>query len=304
MTITILTGCALSMLATLPDQSVHACITSPPYFQQRNYLPDDHPHKPLEIGNEPTPEEYTAKLVKVFREVKRVLRSDGSLWLNIGDTRRAKQLLGIPWRAAFALQDDGWLLRCECIWHRPNGMPESVKDRPTDKDKESVFLLSKTPSYYFDQEAIKEPLAEGSDVAYRAKLRQGKQYAAKAPYRKNMPASFDLEARNRRSVWSIPTKPSGCEHVAPYPPELVEVCALASCPPGGTILDPFAGAFTTALVADRLGRHCIGIELNGDSVDEAKRRLARDAGMFADIVAASPLNPPGQTPCLPQSLPA
>lgn len=304
---TILTGCALSLLATLPDQSAHACVTSPPYFRQRDYLPGGHPDKPLEIGNEPTPEDYTARLVRVFREVKRVLRDDGSLWLNLGDTRRGSQLLGIPWRVAFALQDDGWLLRCECIWHRPNGMPESVKDRPTDTDKESVFLFSKTPAYYFDHRAIKEPLAEGSDVAYRQQLRRGKTYASKEPYRKNMPASFDLEAKNRRSVWSINTKPGGCGHVAPYPPELVEICVLASSPPLGVILDPFLGSATTALVAERLGRHCIGIELDAHAVDEARRRLAGDTELLDDRwrpAADFPLPPPKEALHSPPRTPA
>ena len=228
MTITILTGCCLSLLGTLPENHFHTCVTSPPYFQLRDY------EHPAQIGRETTPEQYISNLVCVFQKVRRTLRNDGTLWVNLGDAYRDKQLLGLPWRLALALQADGWLLRSECIWHKPNAMPSSVKDRPA-TSHEHIFLLSKQPAYYYDHESVKEPLAEGSDVAYRANLRKDKQYDAKAPYAKNMPASFDLTARTRRTVWSVNTVPFEGAHIAPYPADLIEPCILAGSPPAGHV---------------------------------------------------------------------
>jgi len=287
--------------------------------------------------------------------VRRTLRDDGTLWLNLGDSyynyrpgkgqalvkqtmakisqdlptecvRRAnkveglkkKDLIGIPWMVAFALHADGWYLRSDVIWSKPNPMPESVTDRPT-KSHEYIFLLSKSERYHYDYEAIREP-AEHSSIkrwmqnidaqegSYRANggaKTNGTMKAVSGPRRSDKQrghsrrhAGFndrwdamtkDEQAamgRNKRSVWTVATKPFSEAHFATYPPELIEPCILAGCPQGGTVLDPFFGAGTTGLVADRFGRHCIGIELNPEYIEIAKRRLIKDAGMFAQITAA------------------
>ena len=370
MTITILTGCCLSVLQTLPNQSIHTCVTSPPYFGLRNYDVDG------QIGLEPTPAEFVDVMVRVFREVRRVLRDDGTLWLNLGDSyatrgganqtpqcgdifqrrERGKQvisrskrlprgegrwgggnampsggvkpkdLIGVPWRVAFALQNDGWYLRSDIIWSKPNPMPESVTDRPT-KSHEYLFLLSKSERYNYDHEAVKEPMTAASverlsqDVDGQAgsaranggakangpmravgkppkgnakTFRGGGTYTKGRSFDNGSPASRDSHGnapnesglRNRRSVWEVPTVGFSEAHFATFPPKLIEPCILAGSPRGGTVLDPFFGAGTTGLVADRHGRHCIGIELNPEYVRIAERRLRKDAGMFADIVAA------------------
>ena len=291
-------------LAHLKENSVHCCVTSPPYFGLRDYGNE------VQIGLEKTPEAYVGELVNVFREVRRVLRDDGTLWLNLGDSYagsgkgrnadgshqeggkqgtntgtvigslvktlapdcKPKDLIGIPWRVAFALQADGWYLRQDIIWHKPNPMPESVRDRCT-KAHEYIFLLSKSARYYFDSKAIAEPLAAGSDVEYRQKLRQGKSYDAKEPYQKNFPASFNLETRNRRSVWTVATQPYSGAHFATFPPELIKPCIQAGCPSGGVVLDPFAGSGTTLQVARASGCDGIGIELNSEYCQLIKKRL-------------------------------
>jgi site-specific DNA-methyltransferase (adenine-specific) len=250
-------------------------VTSPPYFGLRDYGVDG------QIGLEPTPEEFVAELVAVFREVRRVLRDDGTLWLNLGDGYgKGKQLLGVPWRVALALQGDGWLLRQDIIWHKPNAMPESVKDRCV-KAHEYVFLLAKTDRYYFDYSAVKEALAPGSDVVYRNALRKGKTYDQKDAYVKNFPASFDSDQRRRRSVWSVNTRPYTGAHCAPYPPELIEPCILAGCPPGGVVLDPFGGSGTTAGVAQALGRSAILCELNPEYAKLVPERVASIRAYYA-----------------------
>ncbi len=278
-------GDCLDVLATLPEKSVHCCVTSPPYFGLRDYGHES------QIGLEETPEAYVAKLVAVFREVRRVLRDDGTLWLNLGDsyaggktgrddadrgTRhtdgrnpltqgewktpqgksrpvphglKPKDLIGIPWMVAFALRADGWWLRQEIIWNKPNPMPESVTDRCT-KAHEDVFLLSKSARYYFDNEAISEP-AVGVDSRTAG---NGK--------------------RNRRSVWTVATSPYKGAHFATYPPKLIEPCILAGCPVGGVVLDPFMGSGTTLAVAVQHGRNGIGIELNPEYLELAKKRIA------------------------------
>jgi DNA modification methylase len=321
MTITILTGCCLSMLATLADQSVNTCVTSPPYWGLRDYGQSG------QLGLEQTPEEYVANMVKVFREVRRVLRDDGTLWLNLGDSYagggslgrndadrnigglggnrlgsgnpgrqgrvglfsglKPKDLVGIPWRVAFALQTDGWYLRQDIIWSKPNPMPESVRDRCT-KAHEYIFLLTKSERYYYDSEAIKEtsvtfgrqapasscgPKHDGVDRGWDGVPRTGDSY--NRPY------------RNRRSVWTVASKPFAGSHFATYPQKLIEPCILAGSPVGGTILDPFFGAGTTGLVAHKLNRNAIGCELNPDYVEIARNRLTKEAGMFADIVVAA-----------------
>ena len=315
MTITILTGCCLSVLATLPDQSVNTCVTSPPYWGLRDY------GMPGQLGLELTPEEYVANMVGVFRQVKRILRDDGTLWINLGDSYaggsrslKPKDLVGIPWMVAFALRADGWYLRSDIIWSKPNPMPESVTDRPT-KAHEYLFLLSKSANYHYDHESIREPAAEssiqrwsqnvesqeGSHRANGGAKINGTMKAVGGPRRGDkqrghgrghngfndrwdqMTKEEQSFGRNKRSVWTVATKPFPEAHFATYPPELIEPCILAGCPKGGTVLDPFFGAGTTGLVADRLQRNCIGIELNPQYVEIAERRLKKEAGMFADV---------------------
>jgi DNA modification methylase len=309
-------------LRSLPDESVHCVVTSPPYWGLRDYGQDG------QIGLEDTPEAYTARMVEVFREVRRVLRDDGTLWLNLGDSYAAsgertnnnasgksglnsnptnlfaqkriklkidhglkpKDLVGIPWRIAFALQADGWWLRQDIIWHKPNPMPESVTDRCT-KAHEYIFLLSKSARYWYDAEAVKEPAAESTLERWHG-----------MPVRKNASpqglnagsvsgeSCFGISptGRNRRSVWTVTTKPFSGAHFAVMPPDLVEPCVLAGCPEGGTVLDPFGGAGTTALVADRLGRNAIICELNPEYVKIAKDRLEGDNPLFSKVTVRTP----------------
>lgn len=300
--ITLLEGDCLQRLREVPDQSVQTCITSPPYFGLRDYGVDG------QIGLEPTPEEYVARLVEVFREVRRVLRDDGTLWLNLGDsyartggtdrkvsasakvgstrntleqmsdrTSKAaslglkdKDLIGIPWRVAFALQADGWYLRQDIIWHKPNPMPESVRDRCT-KAHEYIFLLSKSPRYYFDHEAIKEP----ADPKNHRKS-PGIRRTAPGSTPHGGPASGErtYETRNRRSVWTVATRPYKGAHFATFPPTLIEPCVLAGSRPGDLVLDPFNGSGTTGVVALAQGRRYIGIELNPEYLALTEQRLA------------------------------
>ena len=292
----IIQGDVIETLRSLPDGIVHTCVTSPPYWGLRDY------GVPGQIGLEPTPEEYVEKMVKVFREVRRVLRDDGTLWLNLGDsytsggraTRapdrknggremdvrpptpfglKPKDLVGIPWRVAFALQADGWYLRRDIIWHKPNAMPESVKDRPTTAH-EYIFLMSKRPKYYYDADAIKE------DAVYQEK-RNGRvgAYQNRAIFHKGdgtTPtgvATRDLSKRNKRTVWSVSTKPFKGAHFAVFPPDLIEPCILAGSPPGGIVLDPFFGSGTTGVVAAKHGRQWIGIELNPEYIQISRERL-------------------------------
>jgi len=257
-----------------------------------------------QLGLEPTPEAYVANMVAVFREVRRVLRDDGTLWLNLGDSyagsgmtggtkskegsakrtermfhgnRRdtvpglaQKQLIGIPWRVAFALQADGWYLRSDIIWSKPNPMPESVTDRPT-KAHEYLFLLSKSPRYYFDADAVREDGAGRLDLGRmkrpEARLGEGGVWASDNSLR-------DEPGRNLRTVWTIATEPYPGAHFATFPRKLVEPCVKAGCPEGGTVLDPFAGSGTTLLVAQQLGRRGIGIDLSPEYLMQA---LARNA---------------------------
>lgn len=333
----ILIGDCRQRLSELPDQSVHCCVTSPPYFGLRDYGHSG------QMGLEPTPDEFVAGMVAVFQEVHRVLRDDGTLWLNIGDSYSAggrgndtpkqksnkgtgigvvsqpwrvpgygpKQLLGIPWRLAFALQADGWILRQDIIWSKPNPMPESVRDRCT-KAHEYLFLLSKGPRYYYDADAIAEPVAPSTVTRLQQDLDAqvgstrahgggskvmkpkpprfgGSKYGNSADPKHQTKSGNAYEgggARNRRSVWEVATQPFREAHFATYPPALIEPCILAGCPAGGTVLDPFFGAGTTGLVADRLQRNCIGIELNPEYAGIAERRIIGEAGMFAGLEVA------------------
>lgn len=303
----ILCGDALEMLRTLPDNSVHCCVTSPPYYALRDYGVDG------QIGREDTPAQYVARLTDVFSEVRRVLRPSGTLWLNIADTYagkgnqgdsvdpkypngrtgqtvainrrvegcKAKDMIGIPWMLAFALRDSGWYLRSDIIWMKANPMPESCKDRPS-RCYEHVFLLTKSRSYYYDAAAIAEPVAESTPMRMRRKFGKNK-YSAGIPgqahqhlndYRPNGYAEEDIPLlRNKRDVWQINSVPYKGAHFAAYPPKLVETCLLAGCPQDGIVLDPFLGSGTTAAVAKQMGRHYIGIELNPDYCELAKQRI-------------------------------
>jgi DNA modification methylase len=296
-------GDCREILRSLPDASVHCCVTSPPYFGLRDYGVAG------QIGLEPTPDEYVAQMVAVFREARRALRDDATLWLNLGDSynsggntpgedkirrstlqggkstqansRRSfaaglkpKDLIGIPWRVAFALQADGWWLRQDIIWSKPNPMPESARDRCT-KAHEYIFLLSKSARYYYDADAIAEKSGDWPNHDSRPK----------GSFNGKDPRAFRAitETRNKRSVWEVATQPYIEAHFATFPPALIEPCILAGCPKGGTVLDPFGGAGTTGLVSDRLQRNAILIELNPGYADMARDRLADDAGMFAEV---------------------
>ena len=314
-------------MATLPDQSVHCCVSSPPYWGLRDYGMAD------QMGLEQTPVEFVEQLVTVFREVRRVLRDDGTLWLNLGDSYsnigktggytsgvaakgnhgdaskgcgnrslersqslaagglKPKDLIGIPWRVAFALQADGWYLRQDIIWSKPNPMPESVTDRCT-KAHEYVFLLSKSPRYHCDMKAIADtavsserpqPRPEDKTISPNNTAWLNNAYA---PGASGFGTAGD-GTRNKRSVWTIATSPYKEAHFATMAPELAETCIKAGCPEGGTVLDPFGGAGTTGLVADRLQRSAVLIELNPAYVEIARRRIAGDAPMFSDVVVAA-----------------
>ena len=268
-------GDCRQILSDLAEQSINCCVTSPPYFGLRDYGNDD------QIGLEQTPDEFVKALVDVFREVKRVLRDNGTVWLNLGDSYINKNIAGIPWRVALALQADDWCLRQDIIWSKPNPIPESVKDRCT-KAHEYIFLLSKSPKYYFDNEAIKEQ--SKTEPVLRDKMGEG--YQANYPNGDRFSMGervWGNELKNKRSVWTVSPKPFKEAHFAVYPPELIEPCILAGCPEGGTVLDPFGGSGTTGVVADRLGRNAILTELNPDYIDIAKNRIESDGGMFTDL---------------------
>ena len=301
MSVRILVGGCMERLQEIPDGSVHCCVTSPPYWGLRDYQEDD------QLGLEPTPEEYVANMVGVFREVRRVLRNDGTLWLNLGDSYngvgrgtkanglqvaaratvqrtvtdlKSKDLVGIPWRVAFALQANGWWLRQDIIWQKPNPMPESVRDRCT-KAHEYIFLLSKSARYFYDMEAIREPTNPNNTGNIRAPTLGA--HRPKDPRQMAERVYTEIKGANRRSVWSITTKPFSEAHFATFPTELPELCIKAGCPEGGTVLDPFGGAGTTGLVADRLKRDAILIELNPEYAKMAERRIYNDAPMFANV---------------------
>ena len=373
----ILIGDVRTRLAELPNNSIQACITSPPYWGLRDYgtaswaggdTACDHQGKPMatkaninrncgtgndvknaeareffkdvcgkcgarrvdsQIGLEQTPDEYVAEMVAVFREIRRVLADDGVLWLNLGDSYngsggnhqphhkndtgfqgkigaekhkgqgrniselKPKDLVGIPWRVAFALQADGWWLRQDIIWHKPNPMPESVTDRCT-KAHEYMFMLTKSARYYFDHEAIKErgAMVAGDSAGSRQRdtrnthgLGGGNDglNAAKAKLAQEL-ADKGYNTRNRRSVWTVPTRPFKGAHFATFPPQLIEPCILATSREGDTVLDPFFGAGTTGLVAQRHNRRWIGCELNPDYAKLAEERINKETNLFTEAV--------------------
>ncbi|MDR1604069.1 MAG: site-specific DNA-methyltransferase [Gracilibacteraceae bacterium] len=280
----IMCGDALGVLQTLPDGCVNMAVTSPPYYGLRDYGVDG------QIGLEPTPAEYVSRLAAVFREVRRVLAPDGTLWLNIADSYagsipkswggvKSKDMLGIPWALAFALRTDGWFLRSDIIWHKTNALPHSVKDRPV-SSYEHIFLLAKSKTYYFDYRALEEPTLESSKQRYKRGFGSNK-YAEGAPGQTaqtiNKPKDRDApipDMRRGRDIWSFPTSPlRGIAHFAAYPIELARRCILAGCPEGGIVLDPFFGSGTTGAAALTLGRKYIGIELNPGYIPLARERL-------------------------------
>jgi site-specific DNA-methyltransferase (adenine-specific) len=270
-------GDALQQLRAFADESVDTIVTSPPYFQQRNYADAS------QIGQEGSPAEYVERLVQVFREARRTLRSTGSLWLVLGDKYESKRLLGLPWRVAFALQDDGWILRSDIIWHKPNAMPSAVKDRPT-TDHEYVFFLTKSAEYYYDADAIREPHVTFSE---KSRMRGGRKHffqrdstpeAGKNGGHANLhdgrwDQAFHPAGRNKRTVWSIPLSKFRGAHFAVFPESLVTHCILAGCPAGGLVLDQFLGSGTTAVVARRLQRRYAGIDCNAEYCEMARQRL-------------------------------
>lgn len=302
-------GDVIDCLRNLPDGQIQTCVTSPPYWGLRDYGEEG------QIGLESTPDKYVARMVDVFREVRRVLRDDGTLWLNLGDsyagsgkgvsatlesrnkdraryketyvpTRdesplsrvtpnglKEKDLVGIPWRVAFALQADGWFLRSDIIWAKPNAMPESVIDRPT-KSHEYIFLLSKSARYYYDADAIRET-DQGKPSGNKTRvLANGKQGHRPADHLgASVPWDRPGSGRNARSVWHITTKPYAEAHFAVFPPELPERCIKAGSREGDTVLDPFMGSGTTAWAARHLGRRAIGFDLNAEYIQIAARRL-------------------------------
>jgi DNA modification methylase len=279
---------------------VHTCITSPPYYGLRDYGHEG------QIGLEETPEAFVAKMVEVFREVKRVLRDDGTLWLNLGDSYagsggagnqfgqldkglakykqggkpkeiglKPKDLIGIPWMVAFALRADGWYLRQDIIWHKPNPMPESVTDRCT-KAHEYIFLFSKSQKYHFDASAIREPLANPERTNFQSGSRPNGENKDRNDNDLSVRSKDAVyENRNKRSVWTVTTKPYSGAHFATFPPDLIEPCILAGAPNGGIVLDPFMGSGTTAHTALRAGRQYVGCELNGEYIKLANKRLSQ-----------------------------
>ena len=321
----LLQGDCRQVLATLPAGSVQCCITSPPYWGLRDYGTAG------QLGLEPTPEQYVASMVSVFREVWRVLRDDGTLWVNLGDsysstggsnakqfdiittghkklrdngavpdyTRKVvlglkpKDLVGIPWRVAFALQADGWYLRQDIIWHKPNPMPEGVTDRCT-KAHEYIFLLTKSARYYYDAAAVASPIAESTirihssaGVNARGTGADWKQYHVGQGHSGLVNGNLRSGTRNKRSVWTVTTKPFKGAHFATFPPDLIEPCILAGSAADTLVLDPFSGAGTTGVVAVQHGRSYLGIELNPDYLEMSRKRiqLVRDSltvPMFAD----------------------
>jgi len=307
---TIYVGDSLEVLKSLPDESVHCCVTSPPYYALRDYGMDE------QIGRETSPTEYIARLTEVFNEVRRVLVPDGTLWVNIADTYagkgnqgefvdpknpngrngqavalnnkvegcKPKDLIGIPWMLAFSLRESGWYLRDDIIWMKENPMPESVKDRCS-RCYEHIFLFSKSKRYFFDCNAIAEPIAPATAARLKRGMNGGNKYGKPVPgqtqaqtinnSRKYGEITDDMinPLRKKRNVWVINTVPFKGAHYAAYPPKLAETCILAGCPENGIVLDPFMGSGTTGLSAKSLGRNYVGIELNPQFVEMANARI-------------------------------
>jgi DNA modification methylase len=262
---TLLQGDNCEVLQTLAPQTFHCCVTSPPYFGLRDY------QNAQQIGREATPDAYIAALVGVFRAVRRVLRDDGTLWLVIGDCYADKNRLLIPARVALALQADGWMIRDEIIWSKPRATPAPVKDR-TVSAHEFIYMFTKGPSYYYDYLAIEEPAKFAGAVKVYTDTQKNVGNVSKAPG--SVARRIVVrDTRRKRSVWSISPQPYKGAHFGVFPTTLIEPCILAGSPEGGSVLDPFLGSGTTAMVANRLGRYCTGIELNPDYLTLARARL-------------------------------
>ena len=320
MTYRIIEGHTIDGLKTLEAESVQSCVTSPPYWGLRDYgdsgqewpevsfcpvaglPPITIPAQRAPLGLEPDPWAYVGHMVEVFRAVRRVLRVDGTMWLNLGDNYAAnrcyqvpgskhkdvgnsmgrtvpsglkeKDLCGIPWRVAYALQADGWYLRSEIIWHKLNPMPESVTDRPT-KGHEQVFLFSKGPKYYYDAEAVMEAASPGG-----RRFNGSPSYASGDRNDAGRKDNRDIDKRNLRTVWSMASKPYPGAHFAVFPPGLPERCIKAGTKIGDLVLDPFSGAGTTGVVALRLQRQYIGTEQNKNYAEQSRRRIDMDAPLF------------------------
>ncbi len=280
-----LEGDCRDILPSLPPKSVKCCVTSPPYWGLRSYLSANHPDKHREIGQEPTLAAYIETLVGVFREVARVLMNDGTLWLNLGDVyatdkKRARRagvaqgdLIGLPWRTALALQASGWCLRSEIIWHKPNPKPESVTDRPT-KSHEHIFLLTQSLRYHYDIDALREKVTSTGGASFGKQLHSTEGTGAQARRLKSASERNHPKGKNKRSVWSVPVSTFRGAHFAVFPPALIRPCVLAGCPEGGTVLDPFGGSGTTAVVAAELGRNAILIDLDPICTTLVKQRVA------------------------------
>ncbi len=274
----IIVGDCRAVLAGMGAGSVQMVCTSPPYFGLRQYDGGD-----AEIGKEPTADAYVTALVAVFREMRRILADDGTVFLNLGDSYGpGKQLLLVPSRVALALQSDGWILRSDIIWHKPNPMPESVRDRPTSAH-EHIFLLAKRSSYYYDADAIAEDQVRGDAGSTFTRGKTG----INGQGRVSLLDRAVRLTRNKRNVWTITTKPFKGAHFATFPEELAETCILAGSRPGDMVFDPFAGAGTVALVSEKLGRKSIGVELNPAYAQMARERIAKWHGpLFAESEAA------------------
>ncbi len=272
-------GDAKEILQTFPANCVDTIVTSPPYYGQRDY------GNGRQVGNEPSPNGYVARLAEIFDECRRVLKTVGTLWLNLGDKYLNENLLGIPWKVAFALQEKGWILRSDIIWHKPNAAPSSVKNRPT-VDHEYLFLFSKTRrEYYYDADAIREPHITFTPLS---KMRGGRnhfgikggtpeqgKYGGSANLHKGRwDLAFHPKGRNKRTVWSVPLSKFPGKHFAVFPEKLITPCILAGSPVGGIVLDPFLGSGTTAIVAVKLQRHYLGIDINKTYCTMARQRLA------------------------------
>jgi len=274
----ILHGDALTVLKGFPQAFVDCIVTSPPYWQQRDYRS----HR-RQVGREASPAEYVQRLTAIFRECRRVLKDTGTLWLVIGDKYADGAQLGLPWRVALALIDDGWILRADCIWHKPNAMPSSAKSRPT-TDHEYVFFFTKSKDYYYNADAIREPHVTFTEKS-RMKggrrhfgIRGGTPESGKNGGSMNLhdgrwDQAFHPLGRNKRTVWSIPLSKFRDAHFAVFPDSLVETCLLAGCPPHGLVLDPFLGSGTVPLVAHRLHRPYLGIDCVKAYCQMAHRRL-------------------------------
>lgn len=260
----IIQGDARTVLSTMGPESVDCVVTSPPYWSLRDYDVDG------QIGSEPTIQEYINSLCDVFGEIKRVLKKEGTCWVNIGDTYRNKQLCQIPSRFAIEMCDRGWILRNKIIWYKRNSMPSSVKDRFT-VDYEEFFFFVKSKKYYFETQY--EPVVNHSDAWYRHKLRQNKNYQLKKPYQHNFPIPKYPDKKNKRCVWDIPTNGFKDAHFAVFPEALVETPIKAGCPENGIVLDPFIGSGTVGVVTIKQSKQIRGIELNPSFIELARARM-------------------------------